>query len=80
MASASKTIEPRYHINLFWSVEDDCWIADVPDLRPCSAHGDTPRDALDHVHDAIKGWIEVARERGYTIPEPLYRPAIYAVA
>ena len=33
--------EPHYHINLFWSAEDECWIADVPDLKPCSAHGDT---------------------------------------
>ena len=38
--------EPRYHINLFWSDEDACWIADVPDLKPCSAHGDTPAEAI----------------------------------
>ena len=36
--------EPHYHINLFWSAEDECWIADVPDLRPCSSHGDTPEE------------------------------------
>lgn len=70
--------EPHYHINLFWSAEDDCWIADVPDLRPCSAHGATRAEALANIDDAIEGWLEVARERAFAIPEPRYRPAIYA--
>jgi predicted RNase H-like HicB family nuclease len=69
--------EPRYHINIFWSDEDSCWIADVPDLKPCSAHGDTPEEALAHVEDAMDGWLAVARDRGFDIPEPKYRPAIY---
>jgi predicted RNase H-like HicB family nuclease len=71
--------EPHYHINLFWSAEDSCWIADVPDLKPCSAHGHTRAQALANIDDAIAGWLEVARERGFVIPEPRYRPAIYAV-
>lgn len=71
--------EPHYHINLFWSAEDACWIADAPDLRPCSAHGETRSEALANIDDAIAGWLEVARERGFHIPEPRYRPAIYAV-
>jgi predicted RNase H-like HicB family nuclease len=70
--------EPRYHINLFWSDEDDCWIADVPDLKPCSAHGDSPSQALANIRDAVQGWLEVAADRGFPIPEPRYRPAIYA--
>jgi predicted RNase H-like HicB family nuclease len=61
-----------------WSDEDECWIADVPDLRPCSSHGETPAEAVANIHDAIEGWLEVARERGMPIPEPRYRPAIYA--
>ncbi len=69
---------PHYNINVYWSDEDCCWIADVPDLRPCSAHGDTPEYAMAHVQDAIEGWLAVARERGFPIPEPRYRPAIYA--
>jgi predicted RNase H-like HicB family nuclease len=56
--------EPHYHINLFWSAEDKYWIADVPDLRPCSAHGDARAEALANVKDAIEGWLEVALERG----------------
>lgn len=70
--------EPHYHINLFWSAEDECWIADVPDLRPCSAHGDTRSEAIANVNDAIAGWLEVAAERGFAVPQPRYRPAIYA--
>jgi predicted RNase H-like HicB family nuclease len=66
--------EPRYHINVFWSDEDACWIADVPDLRYCAAHGDTPAEAVAKVRDAIDGWIDVARDRGFAIPEPRYRP------
>jgi predicted RNase H-like HicB family nuclease len=70
--------EPHYHINLFWSDEDQCWVADVPDLRPCSAHGETRSAALAQVNDAIEGWIEAAQAHGLPIPPPRYRPAIYA--
>jgi predicted RNase H-like HicB family nuclease len=69
---------PHYNINVVWSDEDSCWIADVPDLRPCSAHGSTPEEAIAHVRDAIEGWLAVARDRGFPIPQPRYRPAIYA--
>jgi len=47
----------EYHINLFWSAEDGCWIADIPDLKFCSAHGDTPEDALREVQIAMKAWL-----------------------
>ena len=66
---------PRYHINVFWSEEDGCWIADVPDLPACSSHGDTPGAALASVEEAMAGWLKVARERGYDIPAATYRPA-----
>ncbi len=68
----------RYHINLVWSDADECWVADVPDLKSCSAFGDTPTDALGEVQKAVEAWLEVAREDGLPIPEPRYRPAIYA--
>lgn len=68
----------HYHINVFWSIDDDCWIADVPDLRPCSAHGETPSEALAEAEVAIELWLETAREHNMVIPEPRYRPAIYA--
>ena len=68
----------HYHINLFWSDADGCWVADVPDLKSCSAFGDTPAEALAEVEEAIAGWLEVARSDNLPVPEPRYRPAIYA--
>lgn len=69
---------PRYHVNVFWHEADECWVADVPDLKACSAFGDTPEEALAEVRIAMEGWLEVARENGMPVPEPRYRPAIYA--
>ena len=63
---------PKYHIDVFWSDEDDCWIANVPDLRYCSAHGETPIEALTEVMIAMDLWLEVAREHEDKIPEPTY--------
>ena len=71
---------PHYHVNVFWSKDDDCWIADVPDLKYCSAHGETPTEAVTEAQEAIALWIEAALESGLDIPEPRYRPAIYAVS
>ena len=73
-------MEPRYHINVFWSDRDESWIADVPDLKSCAAFGDTPEEAIAEARVAIEAWIETARESGLPIPEPRYRPAIYAAA
>ncbi len=69
-----------YHINIFYSEEDGCYVADVPDLRHCSAFGGTPEEALAEVQIAKELWLEVASEEGVPIPAPLYRPAIYAVS
>jgi len=66
-----------YHINVFWSDEDDCYVADVPDLETCSAFGDTPEEAFGEVQVAKRLWLEVAREHGKPIPEPRYRPLLY---
>jgi predicted RNase H-like HicB family nuclease len=68
----------EYHINLFWSDEDNCWVADVPDLRFCSAFGDSPVEALRQVLLAKEAWLRSARQRGDRIPEPRYRPAVQA--
>jgi predicted RNase H-like HicB family nuclease len=64
----------HYHINVFWSDEDACWIANVPDLRYCSAHGDTPAEAAAEVQVAMELWLETARDEGLPIPEPRYQP------
>jgi predicted RNase H-like HicB family nuclease len=67
-----------YHINLFYSKEDEAWIADIPDLEMCSAHGETPEEALHEILIAQEDVLAAMREKGLPIPEPRYRPAIYA--
>lgn len=69
-----------HHINIFYSEEDEAYIADIPDFVMCSAFGDTPEEALAQVLIAKAAIIEVMREKGQPIPEPRYRPAIYQVA
>ncbi len=69
-----------YHINVFYSEEDEGYIADIPDLRFCSALGETPEVALREALEAKKAWLEAARASGKPIPEPRYSPAIYRVA
>ncbi len=68
-----------YHINIFWSAVDAGYIADIRDLKYCSASGSTPEEALNEVLIAKKLWLEVREEEGKPIPEPKYRPAIYQV-
>jgi predicted RNase H-like HicB family nuclease len=65
-----------YHINIFYSEEDRGYIADIPDLKTCSAFGRTPEAALAAVEAAKRAWLEVARATHKPIPRPLYRPAI----
>lgn len=69
-----------YHINVFYSDEDQCYVADIPDLQYCSAFGETPEEALSEVRKAMKAWVDAAREAGRPVPEPRYRPAIYQSA
>jgi predicted RNase H-like HicB family nuclease len=66
-----------YHINIFWSDEDGCYVADIPDLAYCSAFGDTPDEALAEVEKAKEAWLATARDSGKPVPEPRYRPSIY---
>ncbi len=60
----------RYEIILYWSDEDSSFIAEVPELPGCMAHGETQAAALHHAQEAMTAWIEVAQEIGRTIPEP----------
>ena len=67
-----------YHINVFYSAEDEGYIADVPDLKSCSAFGETPEQALHEVLLAKTAWLQAARKHGKSLPKPRFRPAIYA--
>jgi len=66
-----------YHINIFYSEEDEGYIADIPDLPMCSAFGASPAEALAELEQARAAWLEAARDAGKPIPAPRYRPAIY---
>ena len=70
----------NYHINLFYSTDDEAWVADVPDLRYCSALGETPEEALKEIQIAMAAWLETAHKHRKPIPKPAYRPAIYQLA
>lgn len=69
-----------YHINIFYSDEDGGYIADIPDLRTCSAFGKTPAEALKQVEIAKKAWLDAAKAEGKPVPRPRYKPAIHKVA
>ncbi len=68
-------IIPAYPIDVFWSTEDEAWVANVPDLRFCSAVGDTPHEAVAEVEVAITAWLEAAAAGGRPIPPPSVRAA-----
>jgi predicted RNase H-like HicB family nuclease len=64
-----------YRIEVAWSDEDQVWIADVPDLAFCSAHGPTPHEAVAEVEQAVDAWIEAAKALGKPVPEVQPRAA-----
>jgi predicted RNase H-like HicB family nuclease len=66
-----------YHINVFYSEEDKCYVADIPDLRYCSAFGGTPVEAVREVTKAKKAWLSAAKKEKMPIPKPRYQPAKY---
>ena len=69
-----------YHINVFYSEEDEGYIADIPDLKNCSAFGATQEEAVHEVLKAKEAWLEAARAGGKPIPAPNYHPLIYKTA
>ena len=68
----------RYEIIMYWSKEDDVFIAEVPELPGCMAHGTTQVNALKNIQQAIDLWIDTAKETGKEIPEPKGRRLMYA--
>lgn len=60
----------RYEVIIYWSADDDVFVAEVPELSGCMADGPTRRRALANVEVVIKQWIDTARRMGRPIPEP----------
>ena len=68
----------KYEIILFWSEEDNAYIAEVPELPGCMADGNSYEEALKNAEIVIEEWIETAKELNRTIPEPKKGRWIYA--
>jgi predicted RNase H-like HicB family nuclease len=60
----------KYEIIIYWSDEDRAFVAEVPELPGCAAHGDTPEAALESCGEAISLWIDTAKETGREVPAP----------
>ena len=59
----------KYEVVIWWSRRDDCFVAEVPDLPGCMAHGSTYAEAMQNALGAMQAWIETAQEDGAEIPE-----------
>lgn len=80
MIALVKRIERDYHINIFYSEEDEGYIADIPDLEACSAFAATPEEALREAEQAKQAWLEAARAAKKPVPALRYRPVIYQLS
>jgi len=70
-------MESKYEIIIFWSEEDNAFVAEVPELPGCMADGMTHQEALSNAEKIIQEWIETAKEQGRIVPEPRGR-LVYA--
>ena len=68
----------KYEIIIYWDEKDKIYIADVPELPGCLAHGNSYDDALVNIKEAIQLWIDTANEFGDPVPEPKGRRLIFA--
>lgn len=68
----------KYEIIIFWSEEDSAYVADVPELPGCMAHGSSYEEALINSQQAINLWVETAQDLGREIPKPKGRRLQYA--
>jgi predicted RNase H-like HicB family nuclease len=62
--------DPRYEVIIYWSANDEAFIAEVPELPGCAADGATYEEAVSNVRTIIAEWIETAQQLGRPIPEP----------
>ncbi len=68
----------KYETIIYWSEEDQSFVADVPELPGCMAHGASPDEALANAQEAMQLWLDTALEFGDPIPEPKGRRLVYA--
>ncbi len=68
----------KYEVIIYWSEEDEAFVAEVPQLPGCAAHGPSQEAALASAQEAIRLWVDTGKEFGDPIPEPKGRRLIYA--
>jgi len=68
----------RYEVIIHWSDADAAFVAEIPELPGCMAHGASREDALKNAESAIQAWIETAEEFGDPVPQPKGRKLMYA--
>jgi predicted RNase H-like HicB family nuclease len=68
----------KYEVVIYWSEEDNAFIAEVPELPGCMADGESYNDALKNVQTIINEWIDTAKKLGRKIPVPKGRKLHYA--
>jgi predicted RNase H-like HicB family nuclease len=68
----------KYETIIYWSEDDQAYLAEVPELPGCLAHGDSYEEALANIKEAIQLWIDTAYEFGDVIPTPKGRRLMYA--
>jgi predicted RNase H-like HicB family nuclease len=68
----------KYEVLLYWSNDDNAFLAEVPELPGCIAHGETQESALKNIQEAIDLWIDTARETGLDVPQAKCRKLMYA--
>lgn len=60
----------KYEIIIYWSNENDSFIAEIPELKGCFAHGETDEEALKKIKFVANEWLQIAKEEGWEIPTP----------
>lgn len=60
----------KYEVIIYWSKDDEAFVAEVPEIPGCAADGKTYKEALENVEIVIQEWIETAKDLGRAIPEP----------
>ena len=68
----------KYEVIIFWSAEDESYVAEIPELPGCMAHGATQEEALSNAKAAERLWIDTAKEFGDPIPSPIGRRLVFA--
>ncbi len=70
----------NYPLVVFYSEEDEGWLADFPDFKYCTGFGETPQEAITDAFETLEGWLESARKNGIPIPTPTHKPELVAKA